>query len=70
MSVLGRLQLSVLSYKLYKLILPACLPTSLALVEQKVKMSSPRRRIETDVMKLMSDYEVTLVNDNMCVVFQ
>lgn len=30
------------------------------------KMSSPKRRIETDVMKmLMSDYEVTLVNDNM-----
>lgn len=29
-------------------------------------MSSPRRRIETDVMRLlMSDYEVTLVNDNM-----
>ncbi|KAL8418746.1 hypothetical protein RB594_002091 [Gaeumannomyces avenae] len=29
-------------------------------------MSSPRRRIEMDVMKLfMSDYEVTLVNDNM-----
>ncbi|KAJ1665987.1 ubiquitin-conjugating enzyme E2 H [Coemansia sp. RSA 1813] len=29
-------------------------------------MSSPRRRIETDVMKLlMSDYEVELVNDNM-----
>ncbi|KAK3303401.1 ubiquitin-conjugating enzyme/RWD-like protein [Chaetomium strumarium] len=29
-------------------------------------MASPRRRIETDVMKmLMSDYEVTLVNDNM-----
>ncbi|KAL1916253.1 uncharacterized protein VTP21DRAFT_5870 [Calcarisporiella thermophila] len=29
-------------------------------------MSSPRRRIETDVMKLlMSDYEVTLVNDSM-----
>ncbi|KAL0084778.1 ubiquitin-conjugating enzyme/RWD-like protein [Phycomyces blakesleeanus] len=29
-------------------------------------MSTPRRRIETDVMKLlMSDYEVTLVNDNM-----
>jgi ubiquitin-conjugating enzyme E2 H len=29
-------------------------------------MSSPRRRIETDVMKLlMSDYEVTLVNNNM-----
>ncbi|EGS19583.1 putative ubiquitin carrier protein [Thermochaetoides thermophila DSM 1495] len=28
-------------------------------------MTSPRRRIETDVMKmLMSDYEVTLVNDN------
>ncbi|KAK5113228.1 Ubiquitin-conjugating enzyme E2 8 [Meristemomyces frigidus] len=28
-------------------------------------MSSPKRRIETDVMKmLMSDYEVTLVNDN------
>ncbi|KAI0174806.1 ubiquitin-conjugating enzyme [Pestalotiopsis sp. NC0098] len=30
-------------------------------------MSSPRRRIETDVSlvaKLMSDYEVTLVNDN------
>ncbi|KAI0198178.1 ubiquitin-conjugating enzyme [Astrocystis sublimbata] len=27
-------------------------------------MSSPRRRIETDVMRLMSDYEVTLVNDN------
>jgi hypothetical protein len=33
---------------------------------KKVAMSSPRRRIETDVMKLlMSDYEVTLVNDNM-----
>jgi hypothetical protein len=30
------------------------------------KMSSPKRRIETDVMKMMmSDYEVTLVNDNM-----
>jgi len=29
-------------------------------------MSSPRRRIETDVMKLfMSDYEVNLVNDSM-----
>ncbi|ODQ64781.1 hypothetical protein NADFUDRAFT_43078 [Nadsonia fulvescens var. elongata DSM 6958] len=29
-------------------------------------MSSPKRRIETDVMKLlMSDYEVTLVNDSM-----
>ena len=29
-------------------------------------MSSPKRRIETDVMKMMmSDYEVTLVNDNM-----
>jgi len=29
-------------------------------------MSSPKRRIETDVMKmLMSDIEVTLVNDNM-----
>ncbi|KAK9463007.1 ubiquitin-conjugating enzyme type E2 [Lipomyces oligophaga] len=29
-------------------------------------MSSPKRRIETDVMKLlMSDYEVTLVNGNM-----
>ncbi|KAI7831002.1 ubiquitin-conjugating enzyme/RWD-like protein [Kickxella alabastrina] len=29
-------------------------------------MSSPRRRIETDVMKLlMSDYDVKLVNDNM-----
>ncbi|CDO54038.1 similar to Saccharomyces cerevisiae YEL012W UBC8 Ubiquitin-conjugating enzyme that negatively regulates gluconeogenesis by mediating the glucose-induced ubiquitination of fructose-1,6-bisphosphatase [Geotrichum candidum] len=29
-------------------------------------MSSPKRRIETDVMKLlMSDFEVTLVNDNM-----
>ncbi|KKA21564.1 UBC8 functions in catabolite degradation of fructose-1 [Rasamsonia emersonii CBS 393.64] len=28
-------------------------------------MSSPKRRIETDVMKLMSDYEVTLVNDNI-----
>ncbi|KAL1917208.1 uncharacterized protein VTP21DRAFT_4864 [Calcarisporiella thermophila] len=29
-------------------------------------MSSPRRRMETDVMKLlMSDYEVNLVNDNM-----
>ncbi|KAF5007302.1 hypothetical protein F66182_15747, partial [Fusarium sp. NRRL 66182] len=28
-------------------------------------MSSPKRRIEADVMKmLMSDYEVTLVNDN------
>ncbi|QDS72277.1 Ubiquitin-conjugating enzyme E2 8 [Venturia effusa] len=27
-------------------------------------MSSPKRRIEMDVMKLMSDYEVTLVNDN------
>jgi ubiquitin-conjugating enzyme E2 H len=30
------------------------------------KMSTPKRRIETDVMKLlMSDYEVTLVNDSM-----
>jgi ubiquitin-conjugating enzyme E2 H len=29
-------------------------------------MASPRRRIETDVMKmLMSDYEVTLVRDSM-----
>jgi len=29
-------------------------------------MASTRRRIETDVMKLlMSDYEVTLINDNM-----
>ncbi|KAI4846139.1 hypothetical protein E4T44_05230 [Aureobasidium sp. EXF-8845] len=28
-------------------------------------MSSPKRRIETDVMKMMSDYEVTLVNDNI-----
>jgi hypothetical protein len=29
-------------------------------------MTSPKRRIEMDVMKmLMSDYEVTLVNDNM-----
>ncbi|GAA6003082.1 uncharacterized protein JCM10292_000331 [Rhodotorula paludigena] len=29
-------------------------------------MSSPRRRVETDVMKLlMSDYEVNLVNDSM-----
>ncbi|AOA63454.1 Ubiquitin-conjugating enzyme subunit [Komagataella phaffii CBS 7435] len=29
-------------------------------------MSSPKRRIESDVMKLlMSDYEVNLVNDNM-----
>ncbi|GAA5865021.1 hypothetical protein JCM8547_007684 [Rhodosporidiobolus lusitaniae] len=29
-------------------------------------MTSPRRRVETDVHKLlMSDYEVTLVNDNM-----
>ncbi|TGO40123.1 hypothetical protein BHYA_0042g00590 [Botrytis hyacinthi] len=27
-------------------------------------MSSPRRRIETDEYRLMSDYEVTLVNDN------
>ncbi|KAL4929060.1 E2 ubiquitin-conjugating protein UBC8 [Aspergillus undulatus] len=27
-------------------------------------MSSPKRRIETDVRMLMSDYEVTLVNDN------
>ncbi|OTB03589.1 hypothetical protein M426DRAFT_12310 [Hypoxylon sp. CI-4A] len=27
-------------------------------------MSSPRRRIETDVMNLMSDYEVTLINDS------
>ncbi|EKJ70177.1 hypothetical protein FPSE_09703 [Fusarium pseudograminearum CS3096] len=33
-------------------------------------MSSPRRRIETDVMKLMSDYEVTLVNDNSKRVFE
>ncbi|GAB1730190.1 hypothetical protein NU195Hw_g7495t1 [Hortaea werneckii] len=34
-------------------------------------MSSPKRRIETDVMKmLMSDYEVTLVNDNMYVILQ
>ncbi|KAK0274730.1 ubiquitin-conjugating enzyme E2 H [Friedmanniomyces endolithicus] len=32
-------------------------------------MSSPKRRIETDVMKmLMSDYEVTLVNDNSTLV--
>jgi len=32
----------------------------------KKKMSSPRRRIEQDVMKLMMrDYEVNLVNDNM-----
>lgn len=32
----------------------------------RATMSSPKRRIETDVMKLMmSDYEVTLVNDNM-----
>ncbi|KAK5701883.1 ubiquitin-conjugating enzyme E2 H [Elasticomyces elasticus] len=31
-------------------------------------MSSPKRRIETDVMKMMmSDYEVTLVNDNSTV---
>ncbi|POW19094.1 hypothetical protein PSHT_05042 [Puccinia striiformis] len=30
------------------------------------KYSTPKRRIETDVMKmLMSDYEVTLVNDSM-----
>ena len=29
-------------------------------------MSSPKRRIETDVMKLMmTDYEVTLINDCM-----
>ena len=29
-------------------------------------MASPKRRIETDVMKMMmSDYEVTLINDNM-----
>ena len=29
-------------------------------------MSSPRRRIETDVMKLlMSNMDVSLVNDNM-----
>ncbi|XMA16958.1 hypothetical protein WAI453_009749 [Rhynchosporium graminicola] len=28
-----------------------------------------RSRIETDVMKLMSDYEVTLVNDNMYALF-
>ena len=28
--------------------------------------SSPKRRIETDVMKLLiSDYQVNLVNDNM-----
>ncbi|KAI0829157.1 ubiquitin-conjugating enzyme/RWD-like protein [Hypoxylon sp. FL0890] len=33
-------------------------------------MSSPRRRIETDVMKLMSDYEVTLVNDNTSSAYQ
>ncbi|KAL8738602.1 MAG: hypothetical protein Q9181_000653 [Wetmoreana brouardii] len=32
--------------------------------KRRKKMSSPKRRIETDVMKLMSDYEVTLVNDN------
>jgi ubiquitin-conjugating enzyme E2 H len=32
----------------------------------KFTMSSPRRRIEQDVMKLMmTDHEVTLVNDNM-----
>ncbi|TPX31918.1 hypothetical protein SmJEL517_g04874 [Synchytrium microbalum] len=35
-------------------------------MDQPWVLSSPRRRIETDVMKLlMSDYEVTLVNDNM-----
>ncbi|EST05256.2 Ubiquitin-conjugating enzyme, E2 [Kalmanozyma brasiliensis GHG001] len=29
-------------------------------------MTSPKRRIETDVMKLlMSDYEITLINDSM-----
>lgn len=29
-------------------------------------MASPKRRIETDVMKMMmSDYEVTLINDSM-----
>ena len=40
-------------------VLTANLPTTLL-------QSSPRRRIETDVMKLlMSDYEVRLVNDNM-----
>merc|ERR1711964_650576 len=40
--------------------------TSPKYTRTKAKMSSPRRRIETDVMKmLMSDYEVTLVNDNM-----
>ncbi|KAI9776873.1 MAG: Ubiquitin-conjugating enzyme E2 8 [Geoglossum umbratile] len=33
-------------------------------------MSSPKRRIETDVMKLMSDYEVTLVNDNSDVCYE
>merc|ERR1711939_498481 len=32
----------------------------------RATLSSPRRRIETDVMKLlMSDYEVNLVNDSM-----
>merc|ERR1712093_817310 len=40
--------------------------TSPKYTRTKAKMSSPRRRIETDVMKmLMNDYEVTLVNDNM-----
>ncbi|QPC72412.1 hypothetical protein HYE68_003164 [Fusarium pseudograminearum] len=33
-------------------------------------MSSPRRRIETDKNRLMSDYEVTLVNDNSKRVFE
>ena len=33
---------------------------------RRTTMSTPKRRIETDVMKmLMSDYEVTLVNDSM-----
>lgn len=40
--------------------------TSVSIWSGAVKMSSPKRRIETDVMKLMmSDYEVTLVNDSM-----
>lgn len=41
------------------------LETSIVTITDRT-MSSPRRRMETDVMKmLMSDYEVTLVNDNM-----
>ncbi|KAH9045584.1 ubiquitin-conjugating enzyme [Lactarius pseudohatsudake] len=49
--------------------LQACAPSlspSLTCFLESLVDSTPKRRIETDVMKLlMSDYEVTLVNDSM-----